>query len=588
MGDAHTRPDSTRLLGSAPDHLSSEADRKLARKSTSPFARTSRRAALDHATKAHRSWIESETGLLASEHRQATALVDRGFASWHSGNPIAVTIVANALLSAADLGAFVVSVVEGTATLVVFGPSLDDVHPAGPTWTANGAPTVKRRSKAERAGVHLELLAAEVVRALRVIVGALPRVTALRVALVLPEAGASSLDDAPTVALFDYAGSGLPTRRDELAGFLAGRLLPRPQQLRTILPEAFTPQPDNRAVAVTVESPADLSAPAFWAEVATAVTALTPAPATLGSPSAARDAAVAVAAPLTQAGWPAPTVHSDEHRSPAPRQTSESHGAPAIDSTPIANAEQLLATLEHVRDEVDAVAHRASLENAHRLLATVGEGSVAQELAEPLILAVARCAALLREPAHLERLIGETEHVKVSANALGVLRATTRSLSVEQAETYLRRLLRTAAKAVEAADAPAILSAWTLLVERLPGVPDGADDEAEDVARELMTMIVALRDRDQIEALATSISRSGPAVRQRFEPIEAELRELVDVAERYVQFVASNPGFTQSGLGGALGVDQQVARKIGWYLAELGVVDRVREKHSYRLYITDD
>jgi hypothetical protein len=119
-------------------------------------------------------------------------------------------------------------------------------------------------------------------------------------------------------------------------------------------------------------------------------------------------------------------------------------------------------------------------------------------------------------------------------------------------------------------------------------VPDGADDEAEDVARELMTMIVALRDRDQIEALATSISRSGPAVRQRFEPIEAELRELVDVAERYVQFVASNPGFTQSGLGDALGVDQQVIRKIGWYLAELGVVDRVREKHSYRLYITDD
>ena len=145
-----------------------------------------------------------------------------------------------------------------------------------------------------------------------------------------------------------------------------------------------------------------------------------------------------------------------------------------------------------------------------------------------------------------------------------------------------------AAKAVEAADAPAILSAWTLLVERLPGVPDGADDEAEDVARELMTMIVALRDRGQIEALANSISRSGPAVRRRFEPIDAELRELVDVAERYVQFVASNPGFTQSGLGGALGVDQQVARRIGWYLAELGVVDRVREKHSYRLYITED
>lgn len=63
---------------------------------------------------------------------------------------------------------------------------------------------------------------------------------------------------------------------------------------------------------------------------------------------------------------------------------------------------------------------------------------------------------------------------------------------------------------------------------------------------------------------------------------------LVDVAEQYVQFVAFNPGLTQSGLGGALGVDQQVARRIGWYLAELGVVDRVREKHSYRLYITDD
>ncbi len=318
------------------------------------------------------------------------------------------------------------------------------------------------------------------------------------------------------------------------------------------------------------------------------MTALTPRPEALGLPSPARDAAVTAGAPLTQAGWPAPTVQCDGQRSPAFRQASEAQGAPAIDTTPIANAEELLATLEHVRDEVDAVAHRASLENAHRLLATVGEGSIAQELAEPLILAVARCAALLREPAHLERLIEETKHIRVSASTLGVLRATTRSLSVEQAETYFRRLLRTAAKAVEAADAPAILSAWTLLVERLPGVPDGADDEAEDVARELMTMIVALRDRGQIEALANSISRSGPAVRRRFEPIDAELRELVDVAERYVQFVASNPGFTQSGLGGALGVDQQVARKIGWYLAELGVVDRVKEKHSYRLYITDD
>ena len=46
--------------------------------------------------------------------------------------------------------------------------------------------------------------------------------------------------------------------------------------------------------------------------------------------------------------------------------------------------------------------------------------------------------------------------------------------------------------------------------------------------------------------------------------LPATSTELIELADRYVEFASSHSGFAQSRLGSALGIDQRVVQRVGW------------------------
>jgi len=548
--------------------------RSAARQSTSVFARTKRKWALAEAAQLHSAWIDEETARLVDEHTQVSALVSRGFSAWQAGEPIAVTLVANAFLAATGRGAFVVEYVGATATVVVFGPSIDEVHPDGPSWTPSGAKTVKRRSKKERAQVHLQMLAAETVGALSACAKVLPTNTTVSVALVIPDAGSLALDDAPVVAWFEHWGA-LPTSEAEIDDFLERRLLAKPQRLSVILPRVFEADPRERAVAVTVETIGELQSPLFWVEIASTLDALNDV-----------EPSVEVLADQVSSSHAGSDETAEREESLAATAAREPSRTALL--TKDQEADELFTELDRVKDAVDAVTIHRPLEEALRFLAALNRSEVSEPLVEVLFLTAARCALFLIDSSHVERLLHDAERLDLSTSVLSSLRSADAVLAVDREETYLRQLLSEATTAVDMGDGPAVTARWMSLVSRLPAVVQGADDEAEDVARSMMMAVAALRARHLLDAVQSAVELSVPSVQQRFTVINVELDELFRHAEKIVDYVKANRGITQSAIGSAIEVPQPIVRHICWYLSHFGQIDRVKKGSSYQLFLPDD
>ena len=139
-----------RALSSAEVNAHRKALRKEARRQANMFSRRRRKAALAEAAGRHETWVNEKRESIAAEHQRLTALHNATISAWRSGDPATVYIVTNAILTASGAPGALVSLVDGVATLLVFAPALEDVHPSGPSYSSGGSPTIKKRTKPER------------------------------------------------------------------------------------------------------------------------------------------------------------------------------------------------------------------------------------------------------------------------------------------------------------------------------------------------------------------------------------------------------------------------------------------------------
>lgn len=239
--------------------------RRDARK-TVPFKpRQQRREALEASEIVHTQWIEEEKAKRVAEREEAQASIDRAYAAWESGDPLACVLVANSVLSVSGLPGFLVSGQPDQFTLVVLAPGIDIVHPYRPSVTPSGNPTVKKRSKSDRGDVHADLVGAATVGVIRALSNVIPRSSTLSVAVTLPS---DSLANAPAVAWFDQQlSSQLPTADHQFGSWISDRALRRPRPLIDLLPDAFDGDTSVPAVAVDVTSQDQLSSVVYWLEL---------------------------------------------------------------------------------------------------------------------------------------------------------------------------------------------------------------------------------------------------------------------------------------------------------------------------------
>jgi len=235
-------------------------------RNTVPFRpRQQRREALEASEIVHTKWIDEEQAKRVAERKEAQASIDRAFAAWESGDPLACVLVANAVLSVSGLPGFLVSGQPDEFTVVVLAPGIDIVHPYRPSVTPSGNATVKKRSKTDRGDVHADLVGAATIGVVRALSVVLPRSSTLSVAVTLPS---DSLAKAPTVAWFDHQlASRLPSADHEFGSWISDRALKRPCPLNDLIPDAFDGDTSVPAIAVDVTSQDQLSGVIFWLEL---------------------------------------------------------------------------------------------------------------------------------------------------------------------------------------------------------------------------------------------------------------------------------------------------------------------------------
>lgn len=534
--------------------------KKDARRESSVFARKKRRAALAAAARFHAAWEAAEEARIDAEGERLTALVEGAYEAWASGNPTAGLLVANALLAATGGSGALTSIVDNYATLVVFGTPLDEVHPSKPTWSANGSKTIKSRTKAERSRAHLQLAGAVTVAALHAVEAALPGVSEVHVFVIAASSSSGDLGDAPTIASFQQHRGSLPESPDELHAFMTMRALAKAQPLRTLLPDAFRGSDDVPAVASLIESVDDLRQPDFWLEISAALAELAP------------DAS---APPWVPPALPEPMTRQQAAAEIASEATAE-------------RMNRFIAELNHVQDRATALARQSLINDALKLVTKLQSDDVPQHLIEYLVTVLNYCASRLDDEALVAALSVEAERLCLSAHVQVSLASLARSMQVAEQESRLRALLEVAKGAVDAADASAVTEVFKTLLAALPEVPDGADDEAEDVARAVLYSVIALRLDDLVTQLGAALPRCGAGVQQRFRPIEEELRSMTRVAMVVMAHVVQEPGSLQSSLGSVLGLEQSEVRHVTWYLDHYGLLARTKKGSSYLLYPIDD
>jgi len=91
-----------------------------------------------------------------------------------------------------------------------------------------------------------------------------------------------------------------------------------------------------------------------------------------------------------------------------------------------------------------------------------------------------------------------------------------------------------------------------------------------------------LRRRDDLRRIGTLL-KSVPELKEWLCEVDYAL-ERADLMDRVESFLLENPGFIQSNLGKALGVDGREVSNLLIYAEQMGIVRREKERRSYRLY----
>jgi hypothetical protein len=162
-----------------------------------------------------------------------------------------------------------------------------------------------------------------------------------------------------------------------------------------------------------------------------------------------------------------------------------------------------------------------------------------------------------------------------------------RAVNVEREEKYLMGMVEQANTAVKSANAQHVLQITKSLLERLPTVPVGADDEAELVFLELIDALIVLIDTPLMNDLQIAVSSSNQEIRDRFFPMMSELTVMVAIRNSIMKFVKKNPNTIQSTLAEVLQLDKLEIRRACWYLDHFDCLVRTKAGNSYRLEVAE-
>lgn len=552
--------------------------RKNAVKSVGFLARRQRKAATRAALAEHEEWVRDEQAALDGEHARLSALIAEAHALFRRGDPAAVYIVANAMLSAGGANGSLVSLVDGVAKIVVFAPPLEDVHPCKPSYSTGGSPTVSKRTKPERLEAHRALAGASAVSALNAVRDALPGVQRVEVVVVTMSSSTGSLADCPVVASFVANYSSLPRGSGGFARLIEQSAPTRPTTVGSSLPDLFRGEQADPAVASCCESLGVLEQPDFWLEVFAATAALTERPTSAGQ---------VLPPPL-----PGSSVSDGNHPENPPSVKPPSGRVPPVPPTIRSNLSSLLGhhleALDVIADPTTALAHWSVVEAALGDISPATLAKAEQDLSADLLLALGRSAFYADRLDILHRLVLLGRESGAPESVIRALSSMVISSRVEEQESLLRELLNRARSAVQEANEADILGCWADLLRRLPSVPEGADDEAEDVFQALQVAIAVLQRKNYILELEELLPRCHTAVQTRFGPLITELKSMVGDVGSILGHVREHPGCLQSTLGQTIAIDQGRVRHLLWYLDHFGRVTRLRRGNSYLLDIECD
>ena len=238
-----------RALSSAEVNAHRKALRKEARRQANMFSRRRRKAALAEAAGRHETWVNEKRESIAAEHQRLTALHNATISAWRSGDPATVYIVTNAILTASGAPGALVSLVDGVATLLVFAPALEDVHPSGPSYSSGGSPTIKKRTKPERQMAHRRLAGANAVRVLNSAKAGLNRTTRVEVVVVTMSSSTGELRDSAVIATFTADLAKIPRDSSGMMALIDRGALPRVLPLEAVLGDGFVNSGQAPAIA---------------------------------------------------------------------------------------------------------------------------------------------------------------------------------------------------------------------------------------------------------------------------------------------------------------------------------------------------
>lgn len=250
------------------------AARRAALRETSFFARAARREARANGDLAHEQWARDEQSALDAETTRLNDLLRTTFEAWKRGEPHAVFVLANALLGAGGGHGTLVSLNDTTASMIVFAPPIEEVHPYKPSITKGGAPSVTKRTKQERLAVHMGFVGASTLSAVNSVGAALRGVQRVDVTIVAMSSSTGSLADCPVISAFSMDAVSMRRGASEFGSLAAAHRPTTPTLLRSYMPGAFSGHTDALAVATMCESIEDLRKPEFWIEARTAIDAL--------------------------------------------------------------------------------------------------------------------------------------------------------------------------------------------------------------------------------------------------------------------------------------------------------------------------
>lgn len=536
------------------------------------FARKRRKEARARADEQLREWISSERDRLDEEHDELTDLIRSGWESWKSGNPIAEAAVVNSAFGALGSNAVVVEIGEESATLVVFALRFEDVHPSKPAFTPNGNPTIKKRTTTERREVHRELVGSTVCGSLRIAMAYLQMPLHFRVAVVIP-APNDSIGNQPVVAWFEFnRGADLPTGRGEVGVWISRMWLKTPKSLAKILPDETSGAANAPALGIGSPTTDQMSSAEFWVAIATAVNGL--------SASTIWESRETVLGSQQQ-----DSVLADSKRKSKTKQSPSTQGDNIVYSEVLDN---WWRTIDELNTAEEMVAGQEQLDNAFNALADRRAASVSDPIAGGLLLSLAYCAAELHDATRLSELADISNSLNLTRKTKSELRSYVRSERIEAEENVLIEMLERARAAIDDSDADAVIAVFTHLVERLPSVPEGADDEAEDVGWALIESVAALGCVDQLVQLGNAINESNSSVVRRLQPVYESGQQTIEAARAYLNLIEQQPGFIQSKIGEATGFSQELMRKVGWQLDHFGRIRRLKKGSSYQVFLDEE